>query len=563
MTVSAADAEKAAMLSQPFDALSPLRQSVWIAIASVLAGLMMAWVSSKLPIDEVVKRMTTRVYLPLLIRDYSKKGQDAITVMTLDDVDLSEYGLSWPVPLDYYQRLFDRLTLYRPKAVFLDVLFLDDRPQAVVDKFVKSTCRGSDEGVAIFLATVPRHDGTLTASGESLMQPSNVERTLLGATNQIGKPCVYPTLATISPDKLDHSQWQYPLARSPDNKLSSVALAMFCHFNIQQCPVDLQEPQALIWATSAAPTNAQTMITAGSNGRRSNPLCRSHWNWWEAVPFLGAVRGVLGITPLLPLCPYHQVLPVRVFRSLDNSTPGYGFSPAEVKSALTGKMILIGADLVAIGDNAISPLHGRLPGVHVHAMALDNLIETNGAYIQDGEFGWHHGWWTRTNLFTVLAVFLVAVLIAGMRYLRHQPAPQGSQRLAFWPPKSTGPRQALAFQGLHIFVRHVMTVLLLVPVLLGFPKILRDHWKRLLFFSTLWVVVSLAVSYLLVVLGYHHLRQGPLVIIEYVLFPLAAGFSQAGETLAKRFALWRSSWDKRHPWAWLKQIQADTHPTEK
>ena len=556
-------ASGAALLSHPFDRLSLLRQSVCIALASVVVGLVMAYVSAKLPIDEVVKRMTTRIYLPVLARNYSPKGQNAITVMTLDDVDLREYGLSWPVPLDYYQRLLDRLTAYQPKAVFVDVLFLDDRPQAQIDKFVKSACSASDRGVAVFLATVPRYDGTLATGDAAFMAPSNVERALATAVNQQGSACVTLTLATISPDKLDHSQWQYPLTRTPDGKRSSVALAMFCHFYAAQCPTELEEPQALIWATSAAPTNAQTMITAGTGGQRSTPLCRGRWNGWEAVPFLSATRGAMGMTPLLPLCPYHQVVPIRAFKSLDNPTPGYGFSPAEVASALTGKMVLVGADLVAVGDNAISPLHGRLPGVHVHAMALDNLIETDGAYIQNGEFGLKNGWLTRTNFFTAFAVFLVAVVIAAMRFFRRRHQPADHVRPVFWTPDANAAGGSAPNTEGRPQLQKALTWLLIVPVVLGFPKISKEGWKRLLLWFALSLLISLIISFWLITLGYHELRQGPLVIVEYVLFPLAAGFSHAGETLARRVALFWASRRMNKPWAWLQQVQADNHPAHK
>ena len=556
-----ASASASERLAHPFDNLSLLGQSAWIALASVVMGLVMAYVSARLPIDEVVKRMTTRIYLPVLARNYSPKGQNAITVMTLDDVDLREYGLSWPVPLDYYQRLLDRLTTYHPKAVFVDVLFLDDRPQTQIDKFVKSACGASEQGVAVFLATVPRYNGTLAAGEAGLMPASNVERALASAVNQQGKACVTLTLATISPDKLDHSQWQYPLTRMPDGKRSSVALAIFCHFNEAQCPTELQEPQALIWATSAAPTNAQTMITAGTAGQRSTPLCRSQWHGWEAVPFLTPTLGALGMTPLLPLCPYHQVVPMRAFKALDNPKPGYGFSAAEVASALTGKMVLVGADLVAVGDNAISPLHGRLPGVHVHAMALDNLIETDGAYIQDGEFGMQHGLLTRTNFFTAIAVFLVAAVIAAVRFFRLSHQRELQAQPVFWAPRLTAANAATAPADRRTSFQKARAWLLIFPVLLGYPKISKVGWKQLLLWFALSLSISLFVSFWLITLGYHELRQGPLVIVEYVLFPLAAGFSRAGETLARRMALFWVSTGMDRPWAWLKQVQADADST--
>lgn len=78
---------------------------------------------------------------------------------------------------------------------------------------------------------------------------------------------------------------------------------------------------------------------------------------------------------------------------------------------------MIGADLKAVGDNAFSPLHGRLPGVHVHAMALDNLISFNGRYRANGDFEWHELWHSAANWFIFLSLLLTAsVMVVWKRY---------------------------------------------------------------------------------------------------------------------------------------------------
>ena len=75
--------------------------NLYVVIVTVVTGLFLAWLSNKLLIDEVVKRAMSRIHAPLLSLSYPQTGQQAITVVTIDDADLKEYGLNWLVPLDY------------------------------------------------------------------------------------------------------------------------------------------------------------------------------------------------------------------------------------------------------------------------------------------------------------------------------------------------------------------------------------------------------------------------------------------------------------------------------
>ena len=543
----------------PFDLLGRVAKALWVAFVTVAVGVLLAYISSSLPVQEIAKRMMTRIYAPFLTLNYSTQGRDTITVMTVDDVDLQSYGLSWPIPLDFYQRLIDRLVSFRPRAVFLDVLFLDDRDVRQVEKLRQSTCKASDAGVPVFIATMARPDGALTGGNASVIPPSNVEASLFNAKNSIGKPCVVPTLANITPDKLDQSQWQYPLTRNIESGRSSVALSMFCQFNTDQCPRDIDEPMALIWGTRASLTNEQTMMSRDAAGRVA-PICRSQWHPAETIPGVSVWQAVTGHSPALPLCPYHQVIPIRAFQYLDRPVAGYGFSSSEMSASISGKIVLVGADLAASGDNVISPFHGRLPGVHVHAMALDNLIETRGLYIQDGEFGGHRGWNTRTNWFTVLAVIFTAFTLCGWSLVRPRPSGvnDNGNRNKHELKKSTKP---------PFLLRVLVVVILFIPTfvaaLLGYPKAKKEKLSTTVKWAIGGALVYGLLSVLLLWLGYVIFRQGPLVIIKYVMFPLLAHFTHLGELFTKRIYLWWISLAQPSPWQYMSKVNSaagTSHP---
>ncbi len=48
-----------------------------------------------------------------------------------------------------------------------------------------------------------------------------------------------------------------------------------------------------------------------------------------------------------------------------------------VGCAIKGKLVLVGEDIIGASDRVVSPVQGAVPGVLLHAQALDNLIVWN------------------------------------------------------------------------------------------------------------------------------------------------------------------------------------------
>jgi CHASE2 domain-containing sensor protein len=157
--------------------------------------------------------------------------------MTIDDADLKEYGLNWPVPLDYYQRLLDSIVKRKPKAIFLDVLFLDDKPMRDVERLVGAACRATEAGVPVFLATVSPDASR-----------SNPERQLFSARTGADAPCLIAVRPIVTPDELDQSQWAYPLRPPSAEQVKaqtavpdSVALSLYCRlYKVSARPTHLE-----------------------------------------------------------------------------------------------------------------------------------------------------------------------------------------------------------------------------------------------------------------------------------------------------------------------------------
>jgi len=520
--------------------------SVWVVVVTIVAGLFLAWLSSQLLIEELVKRGTSKIYAPTLSLVYPQSGQKSITVVTIDDTDLKEYGLNWPVPLDYYQRLVDKLLKQQPKAIFLDILFLDDKPLQELKSLAAAACRATQAGVPFYLATF----GT-----ESLT--SNSERFLFSERVN-GQPCVIPVQSNISPDNLDQSQWAYPLRyqpheetdqksgnsspNHPNSEPSSVALTLYCQIFKATCPTDSKVPLALIWGSKAATTNVQTMVQRSSPDSPLAPVCRGEWHGWEIVPGARMFVELATGAKFLPVCPYNQVLPVRALK-------GYGFSAQEIHDAVAGKIVMIGADLKAVGDNVFSPLHGRLPGVHVHAMALDNLISFEGVYKQNGDFDSKALYHVKSNLFIFFSIVLISsVMVFWKRYKDIKICSYKE----FDVLKNFKVQKKKTRHSRYFLSRALLVFFSPILFILGFPRIyttVLDRYKLKLKIIELTMFIALGLFILWV--GYDYLDQGPLSIIEYVLFPIMAHFSHLGETIAERTGQWWQALQNDEPWlAW-------------
>ncbi len=512
------------------------RDDLWVAIVTVLTGLFLAWFTAQLSGSELIRRSTARGFLPLLTPSYIDDAKrDAISIVTIDGQDLETFGVDWPIPLDFLARRIEAVLARHPRAVFIDLLLMAPRSDGEIAALRSVLCSAPIDRV--FVATLG-----------DVRRFSRVEQALFDGvkpgTGSIppGPACATPVNARVSPDKLDQLQWQYPMTVAvtddgepgassrlqgrADPLERSAALAMYCTLEPGRCPRAHEQPMALIWPARAASTNVQTMIRAVPSGGYE-PTCRSRSELWEHIPFSRLVMDTwvdLDGAPLRksPICPYHEVVPLRAFN-------GIGFSAAELDQSIANRIVMIGADIVGANDRVNSPLNGALPGVHAHAMALDNLITFDGRYKEYAEFDWREPF-SRGSLFVITSVVTITIALT----LR-------SRYLPPLPPHRPGRQRPWAGR---------LGVLLAAPamILRGMPAQRGGEWRARLRVGSLVFLVSVALVLLLFTLGFHLFRQGPLAMVEYVLSPLAAHFLHLGEALAHRSLLWWKAVRSDDPW---------------
>lgn len=294
----------------------------------------------------------------LLADQYADKGQREVVVVLIDDAYLLRHDTYWPLPYSEQSKVFKRLLAYKPSAVFVDLLYSHDHSRSVDGQAPRMESqllanvfqRYQRQGIPLFLANtgLPR--------GEQ------------GAVNVLPRFAEVGTPALVSWSGRGN---QYPLAVStPIGTLETPALGLYRHYCQRRACAPLP---------ADAVAAAQLPDMAVQWGLHQSPLQAKVSNIVDcslpslADQLLQAVFWKLGNSGQSN-CAYSLTLSAA---DLETTDPD---DQALLKRLLRNKLVLVGAHIVGTGDLTLSPLHGKIPGVYAHAMALDNLINWGMGY---------------------------------------------------------------------------------------------------------------------------------------------------------------------------------------
>ncbi|MFT4172245.1 MAG: CHASE2 domain-containing protein [Rhodocyclaceae bacterium] len=365
-----------------------VKRSLWFVagyLLFVVGTLLMLWLGSKLnPKDMALNRFLASAQAPLVGLYYPGERQNDITVLVYDSAYLGARSSAWPISYGAHADAIYALAsndATRPKAIFLDVSFAQVRDDATIDELRKTLCEVHDEfHVPLFLAALPSDkDGALRIRPE-----------LQFAARQEGGDCFKLVDVAIEPDPVDNVSWSYPVSRHLTDKgwtsVPTDAAAAKTSLRSAAATIasdvggvrfdDEAVPMALQWGVRTAPQSAE---------HRQFGYCRSG----GAVEYFRLVPGILrdflmdempfvaravGMDPdnfNKPICPYHRSLSVTALSALDEQ---------DLAPVLHDKYVLIGAQIPGYNDFATSPVQGLIPGIYLHAMALDNFLTYGDQY---------------------------------------------------------------------------------------------------------------------------------------------------------------------------------------
>ncbi len=277
---------------------------------------------------------------------YGREGHEQITVALVEDSALQALDMPWPWTYGMQARALDTILAYKPRAVVVDVTFVDARKDATLPELVEEIHRYKQAGVPLYFT------GSTEAAG-------GVRKELAAAGVKV-----------VSPEMLLNQgiARQYPVQAHCFGKprrggCASMALAVYRDLYPGQLSPDLNGEIELVWGTKTDPVNDRWMHDVDADGKAQS--CYKDMSFtrriWLAFFDPSAVRSS---------CPYASTVPVEALLQ--------GADDRDIDKLIPGKIVFYGASLQSVEDRAFTPVNGLIPGVYVHAMALDNLITFHG-----------------------------------------------------------------------------------------------------------------------------------------------------------------------------------------
>lgn len=358
------------------------RLSFTRAVAVLISSLMLVWIDP-FGIERGLVRAGSDSFASIFAFAYPAERSPKVLVVTADDTSLETLQTHWPLPYREHADLVSTVAAYGARALFIDIVFIDERPDDTLDEFLLELELASEE-MPVFLSAGIGQD-TAMARPEFIDLVARSPNVHFVSPNALALTPVGRFIYDVSP------------AGANDLALPSAAVALFGETDARPLP----EGRALDirWAAPTPAINCRTPEEISA--------CRNQ-SGGALERFLRLVGGgVLGdlaparlkaVTPLPG--PYHPTVSLGDLAKSET----LGMAGPLIEDAV----VFYGASFAFARDTIDSPVHGNLPGVHFHAMAYDNLVALHKDYIRADL----PAWLSDKVHATLIVVFFTAILFA-------------------------------------------------------------------------------------------------------------------------------------------------------
>lgn len=403
------------------------RKFFWIAALALIDPF--GWASATESLSQDLALIVMAPFYRLF--DAPANASAPITVVLIDEETLARLGTGYPLDDDTLNGLLTKIACNEPKTMFLDMLLGGPRPGGaeVNAKLVElmaagkaASVQGDRPTIAVpsdkcaspmppfYVADVPPPEGTSLDAAPAKSAPGGIEvvaSAIRVASRRLPvqwskEHYLYPTSLAQSAT-IDADGW----ATLPTVGLPTPALQLYT--DIQRAsspatPVDISDiPDEMVigwgwkhrqlpdWFTSLQSPQQQPLPTTVSDwmcgfARTDNSPYPEDWKlrllYATGISISQFVLTL--VSPLRSWCGepagsppqkyiYTLVVPAWQILSRANALP-----PGAVEGAIKDRAVLIGQNVVGAADAVNSPVHGVVPGVVVHAQALDNLLNWHG-----------------------------------------------------------------------------------------------------------------------------------------------------------------------------------------
>jgi hypothetical protein len=352
------------------------------AIISISFNLFLGWFSQFLFISEFLKRANAELAAPIVGNQYRKDRDKAltvkeipeITILKVTDADLNAAKESYPPSHRYHARqLEDLLVFGTPKALFIDIIFLDRRSEA--HQLRNSLCELRKAGTKIYVASIlPKNElsddfkGFTQPANETLVWPVgdkacdllaaevSVRKQTDDFTNQAWSYCLDDRLA-VETKSVDVSSNCQNIRNNiyGIKRLNSAAYQIYLDLDNAAIHLSNTSEMALTWGTERDEHNL--IITSEKSACRRNLLIFDFLAWPNVIKDFFSAKSVM------PFCHYFNELTIGELKQDENRD-----------SLIDNHIVFYGYQLDGINDFSYTPTRGIQHAMNVHAMALDNML---------------------------------------------------------------------------------------------------------------------------------------------------------------------------------------------
>jgi CHASE2 domain len=296
-------------------------------------------------IPSYVKPWSQAIINGIVKYTYRQDGQAETTVVLFRESNLRDLKEPYPVSYQRHAMVLEAIASYQPSAVFMDFVFMDQRPG--IGDLRQAICDLRDAKIPVYLAVLepmkrPEKAGEPWVF-ECAIQVSAQMAAVVGTSGVL----TYAHGVTVYQDAQKHEGTTF---------LPTPAFAM-ASSKLHMKPSDAQDME-IIWGNGVAKLNEHWMSACARAG-----------TW------LSHLIGIFSNDPLKSVklqCPYTRT--ITVGQLLLSS------GDKELADAIHGSAVFYGAAFNLTGDRVASPVFQELPGVYLHAMAYDNLVTFHTDY---------------------------------------------------------------------------------------------------------------------------------------------------------------------------------------
>lgn len=279
-------------------------------------------------------------------------------VILIDSETLKKYEISYPLSYSKLSQILRVISNYDPKMVMIDILQNFKHPNSNESSIWLERLQKSSKKHPIFLA-----DNTVNKNEYSLFR------------NELNKNTIASPVTFFGPSN------RYPLKiESNEGSVPTTALLMYkknCEIEKKPC-YGLFENDELFTLPMIVRWNAD-----------QHPNQKLHFEIPEQCNNLTSIKHIINffskrVSYSLKTNDDRENLRNQCFPILTVSAKEVlalsAFESNVLEDAIRGKNVFLGYDIDGVNDKYFSPVHGQLPGVFYHAMALMNLHISSSGY---------------------------------------------------------------------------------------------------------------------------------------------------------------------------------------